>query len=466
MTDDAVLLATLMETREFHMTGISLEQHINANGANAFNLLYHASGRPFAFPLAPEFSNWQDEQRAWRTSAIFQDMSFHMSEYYFEGPDIVRLLSDLGINSFKDFGPMQAKQYVACNHDGYYIGDAILFCEEANKVAIVGKPAVGNWVAFNAKTGDYDVALTGVNRPSPNLADRRVFRYQVQGPNADRIFDRVNSGPIPDIGFFKMGRFNVGDHVVTALNHRMSGAPGYEFWGPANEGEAVKKIIHEAGAEYDLTLIGGRVYPVTAVESGWAGSVLPAIYTGERMRAYREWLPAAGFEGAIAIGGSHATGNIEDHYQTPYELGYGFMIKFDHDFIGREALEAMAQQKRRKKVRLVWNDEDVTDIYASALSGGDRYKYMEMPYANYCTSPQDIVRDGDTQVGISYYPVYSVNLGAWFSLAAIDEDMAIEGKELTVVWGEPEGGSRKPTVERHVQKQVRVTVDPKPIKRD
>ena len=142
------------------------------------------------------------------------------------------------------------------------------------------------------------------------------------------------------------------------------------------------------------------------------------------------------------------------------------MIKFDHDFIGREALEAMAQQKRRKKVRLVWNDEDVTDIYASALSGGDRYKYMEMPYANYCTSPQDIVRDGDTQVGISYYPVYSVNLGAWFSLAAIDEDMAIEGKELTVVWGEPEGGSRKPTVERHVQKQVRVTVDPKPIKRD
>ena len=31
--------------------------------------------------------------------------------------------------------------------------------------------------------------------------------------------------------------------------------------------------------------------------------------------------------------------NIEDYYMTPYELGYGPFVKFDHDFIGREALE-------------------------------------------------------------------------------------------------------------------------------
>lgn len=447
------------------MTGISLEQRIRANDSSVFDQLYHASGRPFSFPLASEFSNWQDEQRAWRNAAIFQDMSFHMSEHLFEGPDTIRLLSDLGVNSFRDFGVMQAKQYVVCNYGGYYIGDAILFCEEEGKVAIVGKPAVGNWVAFHAETGGYEATLTQVNPPSPDLADRRVYRYQVQGPNADRIFERVNGGPLPDIGFFKMGRFKVGDRTVTALNHRMSGAPGYEFWGPAEEGEAVKNIVLDAGADYGLTRIGGRVYPVTAVESGWAGSVLPAIYTGDRMKAYREWLPAAGFEGAISIGGSHATGNIEDHYQTPYELGYGFMVRFDHDFIGRKALETFAERKKRKKVRLVWDAEDTAAIYASALSGGERYKFMEIPCANYCTSPQDIVLDGDAQAGVSYYPVYSVNAGGWFSLAAIDEDLATEGRSLTVVWGEPDGGSRKPAVERHVQKHVRVTVDTKPVKR-
>ncbi len=115
-------------------------------------MLYHAPARPFEFPIAPEFSNWVDEQRAWRTSAVFQTMSHHMTDVYFEGPDIIALLSNLGINSVKDFGPMQAKQYVVCTERGFYIGDAILFCEEENKVSIVGKPMVANWVRFHAET--------------------------------------------------------------------------------------------------------------------------------------------------------------------------------------------------------------------------------------------------------------------------------------------------------------------------
>lgn len=444
----------------------SLESKITAFDGSVFEMLYNAQGRAFSFPVPPEFSNWQDEQKAWRDSAIFQDMSYHMTEHYFEGPDIIRLLSDLGVNSFAGYGPMQAKQYVVCNYDGYYIGDAILFCEEENKIAIVGKPATANWVTFHAETGDYDVKLTEVYRPAATLAARKVYRYQVQGPNAYKILEKVNGGPLPDIGFFKMGHFNVGEYRVTALNHRMSGAPGFEFWGPAEEGPAVRETLLEASLEYDMTQIGSRIYPVTAVESGWAGSVIPAVYTGDKMKEYREWLPAEGFEGGTSIGGSHASGKVEDFYQTPYELGYGFMVKFDHDFIGRDALEKIAAGKKRKKVRLVWNNEDCVDIYASMMGNGTRYKRMEMPYGNYCTSPQDIVSNGNGAVGVSYYPVYSVHANGWFSLGAIDEDLAVDGTELTLTWGEPNGGSGKPMVEPHQQKTVRVVVDAKPIKRD
>ncbi|WP_136657035.1 aminomethyltransferase family protein [Nitratireductor sp. XY-223] len=443
----------------------SLQQKIDAHG-DVFDMMYNARGRPFGFPLQPEFSNWQDEQRAWRHAAIFQDMSYHMCDVTFAGPDLYPLLSYLGINSFTGFGAMQAKQYVVCNPDGHYIGDAILFCEEENRVSIVGKPAVANWVAFHAETGRYDVRLEHFDPPSPDLAARRRFRFQVQGPNADRIFEIVNGGPLPEIGFFKMGKFRVGPHEVTALNHRMSGAPGLEFWGPSEDGQAVKDLIMEAGAEFGLQPIGSRIYPVTAVESGWAGSVVPAIYSGDAMRAYREWLPANGFEGSMSVGGSNKTGRIEALYQTPYELGYGFMIKFDHDFIGRRALEEMAQAPQRRKVRLVWNDSDVVNVFASTLGGGERYKFMEMPMANYTTSPQDKVLLDGRQVGVSYYPVYTVHLNSWFSLAAIESDLATDGRELTLIWGEPDGGSAKPTVERHVQKEIRVTVDARPVKRD
>lgn len=447
------------------MTQQSLQQKIDAHG-DVFDMMYNAKGRPFGFPLQPEFSNWQDEQRAWRDSAIFQDMSFHMCDVIFAGPDLYRLLSDLGINSFAGFGPMQAKQYVVCNYDGFYIGDAILFCEEENRVSVVGKPAVANWVAFHAETGEYDVTMEHFDRPSPDLSARRLFRYQVQGPNADRIFEIVHGGPLPEIGFFKMGKLKVGPHEVTALNHRMSGAPGLEFWGPSEIGPAVKALILEAGAEFGLQQIGSRIYPVTAVESGWVGSVIPAIYSGEKMQAYREWLPANGFEGFMSVGGSNRTGNIDDLYQTPYELGYGFMIKFDHDFIGREALERMAQEPQRRKVRLVWNNDDVAAVGASMLGDGERYKFMDTPMANYATSPQDTVLLDGRPVGISYYPVYTVHLNGWFSLAAIDADLAVDGQELTLIWGEPDGGSAKPTVEPHAQKNIRVTVDSRPIKRD
>ncbi len=442
----------------------SLQDKIDAHG-DLWSMLYDGEVHRFEFPVKAEFSNWIDEQIAWRTSVIFQNMSHHMTDVFLKGPDVIRLLSDLGINSFEGFGPMQAKQYVVCNYDGHVIGDAVLFCETDNEVCIVGKPMAANWVRFHAETGDYDVEVSHIDRPSPNLLERKRFRFQVQGPKADLLFEELNGGPLPDIPFFKMGRFKIGPHEVVALNHRMSGFPGFEFWGPSEVGDEVRDLILAAGEKYGLSQIGGRTYPVTATVSGWVGAVLPAIYTGEKMRAYREWLPANGPEGKQAIGGSLASGRVEDFYRSPYDLGYGFMAKFDHDFIGRAALEAMTPQQKLRKVRLVWNQQDVVDIYASGFAEGERYKKLELPVGNYTVAPSDRVLLGGEDVGVSFYPAYSEAERSCISLASIRSDLAVDGQELTLVWGEPNGGSGKSTVERHVQKEVRVVVDAKPIKR-
>ena len=48
------------------------------------------------------------------------------------------------------------------------------------------------------------------------------------------------------------------------------------------------------------------------------------------------------------------------------------------------------------------------------------------------------------------------------SLACVDVEHGEPGTEVTVVWGE-EGGASKPTVERHVQTEIRATVAPAPI---
>ena len=48
------------------------------------------------------------------------------------------------------------------------------------------------------------------------------------------------------------------------------------------------------------------------------------------------------------------------------------------------------------------------------------------------------------------------------SLAVIDPKYAKPGTEVVLVWGEEDGGTTKPTVERHKQARIRATVGPVP----
>jgi vanillate/3-O-methylgallate O-demethylase len=181
------------------------------------------------------------------------------------------------------------------------------------------------------------------------------------------------------------------------------------------------------------------------------------------MKGYRQWLPADGYEGMASIGGSFYSDDITDYYLTPYDLGYGRFVDLDHDFVGREALQEVAAYPRREKVTLVWNGEDVSRIFSSLFEDGDTPKYIDLPLSNYATLQYDKVsKDGET-VGVSTYTGYSYNERAMLSLACIDIEHSEPDTEVTVVWGEEEGGTSKPTVERHVQTEIRATVAPAPI---
>src|ERR1700716_3377773 len=146
----------------------NLEEALQRVGG-AVDLLRNSQIGPYAFPVVPsEFTNWRDEQRSWReTSALF-DQSHHMTDLYIEGPDALKLLSDLAVNSFKNFKVNQAKQFVACNHSGYVIGDAILFYLAENKFNLVGRPPAHNWVQYNLETGGYKASAERDERSAVN----------------------------------------------------------------------------------------------------------------------------------------------------------------------------------------------------------------------------------------------------------------------------------------------------------
>ncbi len=159
---------------------------------------------------------------------------------------------------------------------------------------MVGRPSVHNWVQYHAETGGYNVTL---ERDEWSVADpnrpRKVYRFQLQGPNAPALLEKLNGGPLPPTKFFHMTWITIAGRKVRFLHHGMAGVAGGELFGPFEEGPEV----------------------------------------------------------------------IEDYYLTPWDLGYGHILKFDHEFIGREALEAKAKEPHRRKVTLVWNPEDVARVH-------------------------------------------------------------------------------------------------------
>jgi vanillate/3-O-methylgallate O-demethylase len=102
-------------------------------------------------------------------------------------------------------------------------------------------------------------------------------------------------------------------------------------------------------------------------------------------------------------------------------------VKFDHDFIGRAALEKMADEEHRTKVTLVWDKDDVLKIFAGMMDDFPAPKLMELPTGNYAAHPYDQVLLDGKMVGISTYPVYSANERAWISLAMVRSDLAEQG---------------------------------------
>ncbi|WP_308467197.1 aminomethyl transferase family protein [Rathayibacter soli] len=444
----------------------NLEEAI-AEAGDAHTLLWESQSPPIvSTPVTPEFSNWRDEQLAWRHSAVLFDQSHHMADLNIKGPDALKLIRDTAVNSVEYFPVDAAKQYVAVNADSELIGDNILFRYEEDEFQAVGIPPSINWLQFHAETGGYDVEISRDNPSYGRVGDPVSYRYEVQGPGAMDVIREVLGEEPPTVKFFHGTRFTIAGKTVRALRHGMAGEPGFEFVGPWADRDAVIGAIVEAGEKHGLVKVGGRAYLTNSLESGWMPRPLPAFYSGDSTADFRRWLSASDIDSDVSLGGSFYSQNLSDYYLSPYDAGYGRVIKFDHDFIGRGALEKQVESGRstaRHKVTLAWNGDDTEKAFGSMFHGGAGAKFINLPIAHYATYHYDRVEtSGGDLHGLSLHTGYSANFRSMLSIATVDQEIAEPGTEVEVVWGEPRPSS-KPAVEDHVQVKIRATVNPAPI---
>ncbi len=407
----------------------SLQDAIDAAGSPS-RLLWRPDAPAWTVPVVePEFAGWAQEQAAWRENVALFDLSFHMSDTFLEGPDALRLLSDVSANNYESFAIGQAKQFVPVAYDGNIITDGILLRTGEDAFTLTGPPASQSWVKYHAETGGYDVAYeTDPDSSVRKDRDPKLFRFQVQGPLAMYVVESAFGGPLPETKFFHSVVVELDGIPVRALRHGMAGQPGYEFIGDFAHYGRVKEALLQAGEGFGLAQVGGKAYFTNGVESGWIPTPTPAIYTDPQLEGYRRWLPKFSYEGMKPLGGSFYSDDISDYYVSPWELGYGRSIAFNHDFIGRDALEAARDDVRRTRVTLEFDRDDVRRVLGDEAAAG----YLNT-YGRY-----RIEKEGMLQ-GLTFWTSNIAPVGTVLSLALVDHAVAAPGTEVEVVWGDHPG---------------------------
>jgi vanillate/3-O-methylgallate O-demethylase len=416
----------------------------------------------YVFP--DEYTNWIEEQRAVRESCAVVDQSYHMEPCFVEGPEATDFLERIAVNSFakiRSGEPPQAINLLMCNPDGYIIGDQILFHLGEESFSSVGSVWANNWIRYSAETMGYDVETETPYGPYMEDTTPPRYRFQIQGPNALDVMERVVEGSLPEISLFGMDVIELCGHDVYALGHGMAATPGLEIFGPYEYHDEVLDAILAAGGTYGIRRLGSKAYKTGKIGSGWLVGPVPAIYESEEMTGYREWLDADGTEATFSIGGSFVSDDITDYYMTPMERGQGHLVNFDHDFVGRAALSRMIDDPQRQRVTFVWDEEDVIDVFASLFRTGETNKFIDLPdTANtWSKSHYDRVQKDGAVVGVSKYPGYLYYEREMLSLGTIDREYSDPGTEVTFEWGDR---SAKQRVERHEPVEIRATVAPAP----
>ncbi|MHA4869941.1 hypothetical protein ACXZ1M_19815 [Duganella sp. PWIR1] len=397
---------------------------------------------------ASEYTGWQDEQLSWKESCYIGDWSF-LWDIEVEGPDALRFFSETSVNSFAKFDIGQGKHLIQCSTRGKVMGEGVLMRLDEQKFRTQAGPAT--WSAFLLDKGSYDATWKQIH----------TFQFQVSGPKALAVCQLATGASLTDVKFMHFIPVTVAGKSCYALRQGMAGEIGFEFHGDAADAPAVYAALLAAGQEYGIRRLGRRTAMINHLEAAFptiTWHYLNDIFSPDAL-GFREFvLQNFDMKGLVpAIRGSFEGADISEYCYSPFELGWGKSVKFDHEFRGRAALEAeVAAGPRRVRVTLEFNDADVVDIYASLFGEEAPYEFLDIPHPQRWMVWADAVQINGETVGVSTGPGYSYHFRKVLSLAFIDPKLAEPGTPVHILWGAP--GSR--------QKLIRARVANAPYKQD
>jgi vanillate/3-O-methylgallate O-demethylase len=384
-----------------------------------------------------EYSGWKPESLSWKQSCYIHTGLFCT----IDGPDADAFVAYLCTNSLKTFPQGMMRHALMCNDDGLLGAHGILQRYDSGQYRYFAAPP---WPLVKSVEGKFDVQI--------GMEDR--YLTQIAGPLSLEALQRASGEDLSDIAFLRYRNTKIAGMTVEIGRIGMSGNLAYEVRGPLDEGAAVYDAIYQANREIGIERLGWRTYLVNHVEGGfpqmmWTFGSAMMIEPG-----VKEMMGADHFAFNTQKTGSYDPANMRARLRDPFEVNWDASVRFDHEFVGRAALEAVAIDPPRRTVTLRWNVEDVIDIYASLFRKGEEYKTMDLPstppWSHGMVEHADRVLFDGREVGVSSGNIYSYFFRESLSMGCIDAGLTAPGTELIVEWGD-HGRRIKPcrvTVER------------------
>ena len=293
----------------------------------------------------------------------------------------------------------------------------------------------------------------------------KEYIIQIDGEKSLEILEDAFQADLHDIKFARHRCQDVDGKTVRIIRLGMSGNLAYEIHGDISEFVYIYDKVWESGKKFGAQKLGLHAYNLfNHTEAGFPNInlhyPLPWFESGEGLANYLYQHPETAFYNIKRYLLGSVGDDLESRFMTPFDVGWDFLVKFNHDFTGKDALLKLAEEKRRTAVTLEWNGEDVGKIFTTKLIPGEEpcedisvqsdVFWNEQPEEPGFTYRADKVFAGENQIGISSGRIISYNYNSMISLGFINPEYAKEGTKLEILWGTP--GTRQMKVRATVKK--------------
>lgn len=390
--------------------------------------------------MAPyEYTGYRDEILSSKSTAYVGTALNESPIYDVKGADAAKFLSSVCINKFMNMKEGSIRHAVMCNEKGQIMTDGVVMMIGENHFRTYWLTPVINYL----------VSVTDMDVQGIDMSFKEFF-FQIAGPISLEILEQASKSNLHDIKFAKHRLAKIAGVEVRILRLGMAGTLAYEVHGDMSECDKVYEVIWTVAEKFGAKKLGRVAYCMNHTEAGF-----PNI----NMHYPLPWFEDAGLAGYLAEHPMEGFYNwnrqligsvgkdLEIRFKTPYDVDWGFLVNFNHEFTGKAALEEIAKDPKTKLVTLEWNPDDLGQIFASQFRGQDVEPYdtmderpMDMYYNGVASGfiyHADKVMDGDKMIGTSTGRLHSVFYRKMISLGFIDKEKAVEGKEYTVIWGTP-----------------------------